>query len=441
MTILDKSISAAVMIIAVAAIRSLVLYKLPRTTFVALWGIVMIHLFNPFSFTSRFSVYAGVDLLKQAVAGAGADGTAPLSPSGDHAAQAIVRLTGIETQAASVSVFQVIWLSGVLIFGVLFITLYLKCRRKFATSLPVADDAAAFWLKEYPARRSVDIRQSDKIISPLTYGIFRPVVLLPKAMDWSNEAQLRHILAHEFAHIRRFDALTKLLLAFTLAVYWFNPLVWLMVVLAGRDIELSCDEAVVKGLDAPAKTAYAMTLIGMEEKKSALTLLFNNFSKHSIEERIVSVMKMKKTTVMGMTAALALIIAVPAVFAAEAAVAPDQDAESAIVLSVTDKVTGVTSISEDDGVTWMEESEYLKTHPAADIVWWTADEYQKWLDQEKIELQSLADAPGWSQDKIDNAVRMYEENLQYIKAGGKLSRTVNGDDSIVYSDGTLAGEE
>lgn len=144
------------------------------------------------------------------------------------------------------------------------------------------------------AAACANIQQSDRIKAPLTYGVFRPVVLLPKTTDWTNETKLQYILTHEFTHIRRFDALTKLVLAVALCVHGFNPFIWVMYVLANRDIELACDETVVRIFEETMKSAYASMLVCMEETKSGLTPLVNNFKKNAIEERIVSIMKIKK---------------------------------------------------------------------------------------------------------------------------------------------------
>jgi len=165
----------------------------------------------------------------------------------------------------------------------------------------------------------VQIRQSDRIKAPLTYGVFRPVILLPKKTDWTDETKLRYILTHEFTHIRRFDTLTKLVLTTAVCVHWFNPLVWVMYVLANRDIELSCDETVVRTFGETMKSAYALTLIGLEEKKSRLTPFANNFSKYAIEERINAIMKMKKSSLVGIILALALVVGTVTVFATSAA--------------------------------------------------------------------------------------------------------------------------
>ena len=120
-------------------------------------------------------------------------------------------------------------------------------------------------------------------------------------------------------HIRRFDSITKLVLIAVLCVHWFNPLVWVMYILANRDIELSCDEAVVRLFGETTKAAYARALISMEETRSGLTPLCNNFSKNAIEERITAIMKIKKASIFSLVVALALVVGVTTAFATSAA--------------------------------------------------------------------------------------------------------------------------
>jgi bla regulator protein BlaR1 len=222
--------------------------------------------------------------------------------------------------ASLTSPIEIIWLVGMCVCMLFFIVAYVKHIRQFKMSLPIENNFGALWLQEDSLRRPVQIRQSDRINTPLTYGIFRPVVLLPKNTDWTDEMKLRYVLAHEYTHIRRFDTLTKLVLTTAVCVHWFNPLVWVMYVLANRDIELPCNETVVRTLGEIMKSAYALTLIGLEEKKRFITPLVNRFSKNAIEERIVSIMKTKKTTIFSIVMALALVIGTITVFATSAVV-------------------------------------------------------------------------------------------------------------------------
>jgi hypothetical protein len=225
--------------------------------------------------------------------------------------------------------------------GVYFAFMYFKCRRAFSDSLPVSNDCILAWRKTHKLKRTYCIRYSDKITVPLTYGVFRPVILLPKRIDVSNETPLSYILTHEFVHIRRLDALTKLVATAAVCVHWFNPLVWIMYMLLNRDIELSCDESVVRELGEAPKSAYALMLIGMAEKHSAFAL-YSAFSKYAIEERINAIMKNKKSSIAGILGAALLVAGTAAVFATSGANAQvaNGDAHSKIAVG---KVTATST--------------------------------------------------------------------------------------------------
>lgn len=354
MDVFQMSLAAAALIIAVVIIRGLALHKLPKKTFLILWGTVVCRLLLPFSVPSRFSFFSGVDALKRrfgetaafpAVAGTTggydvAGGVAgPPHPIGASTGFGSgVRVVPTET----ISPMLIIWLAGMGAFALFFIVVYVKCLREFQASLPVKNDFVDAWLREHPIRRQVQVRQSDQIKAPLTYGVLRPVVLLPKTTDWADESRLRYVLTHEMVHIKRFDALTKWVLAAALCVHWFNPLVWVMYVLANRDMELACDETVVRTCGETAKSAYALTLIEMEEQKSKITPLFNNFSKNAIEERIMAIMKIKKITAAGVAAALLLVGGTLTAFATTSAVKADTDTASAMATENGDLSANLT---------------------------------------------------------------------------------------------------
>ncbi len=150
---------------------------------------------------------------------------------------------------------------------VIFVTAYLRCRVEFQTALPVSHPYAAKWLQRQTVKRRLSIRQSDKISTPLTYGIWHPVILMPKDTDWENLNLLQYILSHECVHIERFDAIRKLITAAALCVHWFNPFVWMMYFFFNRDIELCCDALVIRQYGEKSKSAYAKSLISMEAKE------------------------------------------------------------------------------------------------------------------------------------------------------------------------------
>ena len=328
MSILQISFLSAVLIVIIVLARALLIYKLPKRTFCFLWMIVLIRLLVPFSFTSVISVYsliqrneAAMDMVKQLPA-------ARMFPAergegGFNLPQELPELSG-ET-AGGDSVGLVIWAFGVCLSAAFFVSAYSRSYRKFRMSLPVQQELVQTWQSAHPLKRTIAIRQSDMIETPLSYGMFHPVILMPESTDWSDSSRLRYALEHEYVHIRRFDTLTKLLLAAALCIHWFNPFVWLMYFLFNRDMELSCDELVVRRFGEDTRSAYAMALIGMEERKSGFMPLCNHFSKHAIEERIRAVMKIRKVTFISVVFAGILIIAITLCFAASASSDDRQD--------------------------------------------------------------------------------------------------------------------
>lgn len=333
MDILQMSFSAAVLITAIVILRAITLYSLPKRTFLVLWGIVVCRLLIPFSLSSRFSIYTGIDMLKQALketepsAVALVSGVLTVVPDTGATGVGEIAGGGAPAVSASISLFMLIWLIGIGVCAAFFLIAYIKCRREFKTALPVQSDFIADWQKRNPLRPPVRIRQSDRIKAPLTYGVFRPVVLLPGKTDWTDEEKLRYVLTHEYVHIKRFDMLAKLVLTAAVCVHWFNPFVWAMYALANRDIELACDEAVLQACGEENKSVYALTLIGLEEKKRNLAPLVSGFSKNASEERITAIMKIKKHSVPVIVAAVLLVASLTVGFATSG-VKADDDAGS-----------------------------------------------------------------------------------------------------------------
>lgn len=377
MSIVQMSLSGAVLILAVVVLRALAMNRLPKDTFLILWGIVLLRLTVPFSVPSELSVYSWMEqnmdwnlpvqesaqallantrtpartvendmsVIKQPletnVEDVGTGGTNDLAQINNLSPKEAAVNTNSISNDISVTFFQtlsqghkfvtssivciVLWCVGMLVCMIYFTVSYLSCRFEFQTSLPVENPFAQHWLAEYP-RRCPAIRQSDKISTPLTFGIWRPVILMPKSTDWENTQQLQYILMHEYIHIRRYDTLTKLFCTFALCVHWFNPLVWIMYVLFNRDVEISCDEHVVRRFGENAKSVYAKILIQMEAHRSNVTPYLPlgsgfllNIGDNAMEERITAIMKTKKKSLPAAVLAAAFIISMTVVFATSAA--------------------------------------------------------------------------------------------------------------------------
>ncbi len=163
---------------------------------------------------------------------------------------------------------------------------------------------------------------SSDVVAPLAHGIVRPAIVVPNSFDWSDEERARCVLAHELAHIRRFDVAAKLLFVAAVCAHWFNPLAWVMLVLANRDIEFACDEEAVRSLGVQSRAGYAHALLDMEEARGALAALYSGFGKTGIEKRIGAIMDVKRTSAAALVASVVLAVAIPVAFATSAVDVP-----------------------------------------------------------------------------------------------------------------------
>ncbi len=169
MSLLQMSFSGAVMIMAVVVIRALALHKLPKKTFLVLWGVVLVRLLVPYCVPSALSVYSLVGRMTSTANEAKVIPAAPAWPAfplDDAAPETTAFAPGPSVPA--VDPWAVVWLIGVLGCGIFFAVAYFKCRREFRSSLPVGNDHAKRWLQTHRLRRPVTIRQTDRISAPLT---------------------------------------------------------------------------------------------------------------------------------------------------------------------------------------------------------------------------------------------------------------------------------
>ncbi len=337
MSILQMSISAGFLVAAIVILRAVALNKLPKTMFLVLWGVALCRLLMPVSVPSRFSIYS---ILDEAVRRKGLNASIPatagiLSPAHDLAAGTTVRMAPAVQPAAQGQVFlsdpvTMVWLAGMLAVFFFFAVVYFKNYRELRFALPVGDNVfIEEWLAEYRLIRSIAVLQSDRITTPLAVGLANPRILLPKSMRMDDQQLMGYVLTHEYYHIKRFDLLWKFLLALVLCIHWFNPLVWVMFILVNRDLELTCDEMVVRRFGADTKTAYACSLIAMAEQRSKFSPLYTGFSKNAAEERITAIMKYKKPSAIAIVLAALLVIGTTTAFALSGMNANDKETSGA----------------------------------------------------------------------------------------------------------------
>jgi beta-lactamase regulating signal transducer with metallopeptidase domain len=404
MSLLQMSFSGAVFITAVVMIRAAAINKLPKKTFLVLWELVMVRLLIPFSIPSVFSVYTLVThgLSSAALPEVTTDYNMPV-------VEGVFAATGGMEQPpadilSSVSLWFIVWCAGMIPAALFFVISYLRCLMEFRTALPVRSHYVEKWLEQQTLKRPVLVRQSDRISTPLTYGIFRPVILMPKKTDWKNEKQLQYILTHEYVHIYRYDTVTKLLAACALCVHWFNPFVWVMYRLFNRDIELACDESVIRQFGEKSKSAYSLMLINMEAAKSGLLPFCNNFSKNAVEERITAIMKMKKTSLFAICIAAMLIVGVTTTFATSAA-GSDRESNTVQGTDFSDEEFDKL-LSEPDtgrgGQETIEEEQESREYPNG-----TEEDYRSLLELKTADYQARSVAD-FNMDLLEWANESYE---------------------------------
>lgn len=425
MSLLQMSFLGTVIILLIVVLRAVLINRLPKKTFLILWWIALIRLLVPFSIKSVTSIYSLLQSIYSDINPVRTAQTTTFLPIHGNMPEIANGLSEAMVQRTeSISILSVIWLAGLLLCFGFFAVSYIKCYREFRFSLPVENDILEAWKEKHPLKRSLSIRQTETIAAPLSYGVIRPVILMPKNTEWKNIYQLRYVLEHEYVHIRRLDMLTKLIMIAAVCIHWFNPLVWVMYILFNRDLELSCDETVVRRFGMDIKSVYATALISMEEKKSGLTPLCNSFSKNAIEERIRAIMKIKKTSKFAVMISAVLVICVTGGFATSAS-SLEKKTETAQENGETTVALNEVNIREDEPLS------------SSDVEWWTAEEYAKWLDEEKEVLQSMIGEKAytggdgwfvWTQEKVDETIALYEDNLQKIKDGMKLSKS--SDDAV-----------
>lgn len=324
MNLLELTLQGGVLIGAILLLRLLGRYRLPGWTFRILWGVALVRLLVPLALPFPWNVYSGLEHLQapepavQTAPDAGGALTQAVTPSPmpDLQAPAVPSAPALEAAApVEIPWLTILYLAGAAALALLFLASYWRGVRVFRTALPLTHPAVNQWRRKIPALRGVPIRRCDRIRTPLTYGLVRPVILLPKGVDCDDTQELGYILLHEGAHIRHRDAWWKLLFAAALCVHWFNPLVWCMYVCAGRDLERCCDEAVVRACGLEARSAYALTLLKWEERRSGLLPLCSPFSNKIMKERVISIMKLKKQSAAAIALALVLVTGTTVAFA------------------------------------------------------------------------------------------------------------------------------
>ena len=391
MDIVQMSVQAGVLIAAIVIVRAITLYRLPKASFLALWGIVIARLLIPFSLTSKWSIYNLFGgFLKHEDAPAPAEGfMAVWSGQGLVSPETV---TGPAAAMPVISPLTALWIGGVAVLAAVFAVLLVRNYRALRTAVPMEDHAVITkWREEYRLLRPLAVVRSDKVDSPASIGILRPRIIFPQKMELDNEQLTCYILVHEYFHIRRFDMLWKLLALCAVCLHWFNPLVWVMLVLLNRDLELSCDEMVLRHFGGTERASYAHSLIDMAERGRSFSFMHSYFSKNAAEERIIAIMKYKKTSFLAIAVALALTLCMAAGFTTGATAAdngsvqPSGQTQTSGPQDSNSTLGGLGSVNRGDEHKFTPEewAEILKKVEAGEILLFeTAEEERAFWDNE-----------------------------------------------------------
>lgn len=299
--LVNLSISASWLILAVLVLR-VVLKKAPKWVMPLLWGVVALRLVCLFSIESALSLIPSAETIPSEIVTETREPvlyeqatldivTNPTLPSAGEVP------VGVSRQQAQVdfNIYSVLWLAGMAALLVHALVSAGKLKRKLATAILLRDN----------------IYESEFVDSPFVFGVVKPNIYLPMHMD---EGTAAYVIAHECAHLARRDHWWKVLGYLVLALHWFNPLVWVAYILFCRDIELACDEKVVKGLDGAARADYSQALLSCAAPKRAVAACPLAFGEGNIKTRVKSALHYKKPAFWVAAAAVLAVVIVAVCF-------------------------------------------------------------------------------------------------------------------------------
>ena len=391
--LVNLSISASWLILAVLVLR-VVLKKAPKWVMPLLWGVVALRLVCLFSIESALSLIPSAETIpseivtetREPVLYEQATLDIVTNPTLPSAAEVPV---GVSRQQAQVdfNIYSILWLAGMAALLVHALVSAGKLKRKLATAILLRDN----------------IYESEFVDSPFVFGVVKPNIYLPMHMD---EGTAAYVIAHEHAHLARRDHWWKVLGYLVLALHWFNPLVWVAYILFCRDIELACDEKVVKGLDGAARADYSQALLSCAAPKRAVAACPLAFGEGNIKMRVKSALHYKK----------------PAFWVAAAAVL-------AVVIMAVCFLTNPRS--ERGSLVWAQK---LNAADVASIELYVPAEGEA-RQYKKLDTEEMAQAV----ELINSSRGTYIEKPETVYAGLPVWFLLTMDDGTVHAVGSVVG--
>ena len=279
--ILNMSITASWLILAVVLVR-LLLKKAPKWIPCLLWGLVAIRLVCPFSFGSIFSLIPSSETIPTNITVQ----QEPAINSGITAVNEFINpviaesFTPAPTDSVNplqiiIPIAAIIWIAGIVIMLAYALISYIKLKKTVSVCVPVGER----------------ILSCDEVKAPFILGVLRPVIYVPSSMTGET---LDLVIRHETAHLQRHDHWWKPLGYLLLAIYWFNPLCWIAYILLSRDIEMACDEKVIRDMDKDEMAAYSQALLDCSFPRRRIAACPLAFGEVGVKERVKGVLNYKK---------------------------------------------------------------------------------------------------------------------------------------------------
>lgn len=302
MDFFDMSFMAAVMIVVIIVLRKFLINKIPHQIWGILWFLVIVRLYVPYKVETKFNFYNGVYHIRRMLAENDLLKIGYQEYYFDRVLQEILNSPSMKW------VLFFIWAIGVIFMLRYFCKDFILARTlwKKSEKTLICEQAQQF-LWGFGLNKKVEIRQSNEIDMPLAYGIIHPGILLPLDFEEYSSPAMQHMLFHEYFHLKYMHPLLQIVVISILCINWFNPIIWVWYHYMSRDMEIACDRHVLDLIGKNERESYALNLIQMAKTQSQERAFYSGFAKYVIEERIVAIMKYKKTTM----AALVISMLIP----------------------------------------------------------------------------------------------------------------------------------
>ena len=285
----ETSFYGALFVLFILVVRRFVKYYGPPGFLTCMWCCAMIRFLVPVRYTNVLRIFTFPQLTHDSSAANYTQiGLHTANPSGSSAQLSILGTR--DNFIIDIELLQFLWIFVAILMAVIIIAIWAYWYRIFAKAPITHRDSVAVWLRTNNISRRIIVKDYPGNMTPLTYGFFRPVILLPRSI---KDEDISIIMLHEYTHIVRHDGFIKIISVLVVCLHWYNPFAWVLLTMISRDIEIDCDRMAINKMGQQSKKAYATTLLNAIES-SIVTVLHPCHSKTDLHERMVVIMRTGK---------------------------------------------------------------------------------------------------------------------------------------------------